>query len=271
MINQVRGCTNCSTKIKVVVIRAAGDDSYNSVIYRLQGVYSVETLIIRHKEDANRSDIVNKVRNAGVIFFAGGDQCQYIRNWKNTKLKAAIESVYNRGGGIGGTSAGAMIQSEYIYNACSTANSLESKDALNDPYRDVTFTYNFFGWKHLHGTIIDTHFDQRQRMGRLMAFIARQIQDGVARSVLGVALSEETSLVVDKNGLGKVMGRGPAYFILGDHPPEVCLARNPLTFSNYKIWKVRRGETFNLKNRPHTGYYLRSVYRGKINSNPYGT
>jgi cyanophycinase len=267
LVNQVR--TKGPDKVNVVVIRAAGDDSYNSLIYRMRGVNSVETLLVRNQQDANRSEIVNKVRNAGVIFFAGGDQCQYIRNWKNTKLKAAVESVYLQGGGIGGTSAGAMIQSEYIYNACSTPNHLESRDALADPYREITFTYNFFAWKHLQGTIIDTHFQQRDRMGRLMAFIARQIQDGVARSVLGIAVSEETSIVIDRNGLAKVMGNGPVYFVLGDHPPEVCRSRTPLTFSGYKIWKVRRGDTFNLRDRPTTGYYLRSVDKGRIDSHPY--
>ncbi len=106
-------------------------------------------------------------------------------------------------------------------------------------------------------------------MGRIMAFIARQIKDGVSSSVLGIAVSESTSVLIDKNGLVKVMGRGDAYFVLGNHLPEVCEPRKPLTFSNYKIWKVRSGDTFNLRNRPTSGYYLRSVKRGRIDSNPY--
>ncbi|AFZ25042.1 cysnophycinase-like exopeptidase [Cylindrospermum stagnale PCC 7417] len=267
MINRVRGCTNCSTKVDVVVIRVSGDDGYNQPIYAMKGVDSVETLLIKSKQDANNTEVVNKVKNAEVIFFAGGDQCQYTRNWKNTKLETAIESVHSRGGGIGGTSAGAIIQSDFVYNACSRA--VESRDALEDPYRDITFTQNFFNWRNLQGTIIDTHFDKRERMGRLMAFIARQIQDGVSNSALGIAVSEDTSVVVDKTGLAKVMGNGSAYFVLGDRKPEICEPRTPLTFSNYKIWKVRSGSTFNLKNRPTTGYYLRSVKRGRINSNPY--
>lgn len=267
MINQVRGCTNCATKVDVVVIRASGDDGYNPPIYSMKGVDSVETLLISNREDANKAEVVNKVKNAEVIFFAGGDQCKYIRNWKDTKLKTAVELVYKKGGGIGGTSAGAMIQGEYIFNACK--NSVEPRDALQDPYRDITFTYNFFTWRNLHNTIIDTHFDKRDRMGRLMAFIARQIKDGVSKSALGIAISEGTSIVVDKNGLAKVMGKGSAYFVLGDHKPEVCEPRTPLTFSNYKIWKVRNGGTFNLKNRPISGYYLRSVSRGRISSSPY--
>ncbi|MBW4613164.1 MAG: Type 1 glutamine amidotransferase-like domain-containing protein [Desmonostoc vinosum HA7617-LM4] len=269
MINQVRGCTDCATKIDVVVIRAYGDDEYNRLISRMRGVNSVQTLVISNRQDANRAAIIEKVKNAEVIFFAGGDQCQYIRNWKNTALEAAVKSVYARGGGVGGTSAGAMIQSEFIYDSCACEESIETKDALEDPYQNITFTYNFFHWSYLKGTIVDTHFDRRKRMGRIMAFIARQIQDGVSRSALGIAVSEETSVVIDKNGLAKVIGRGAAYFVLGDHPPEECKPRTPLSFYDYKIWRVPRGDTFNLRNIPTSGYYLRSVKRGRFSSDPY--
>ncbi|AFZ25044.1 cysnophycinase-like exopeptidase [Cylindrospermum stagnale PCC 7417] len=270
MINQVRGSTNNAAKVDVIVIRVSGNSDYNRLIYAMKGVNSVETLVVSSRQEANKAEIVEKVRNAGVIFFAGGDQCQYIRNWKGTKLENAVETVYNRGGGIGGTSAGAMIQSDYIYDACaSSTNGIETRDALEDPYRDITFTYNLFKWNNLQGTIIDTHFDRRERMGRIMTFIARQIKDGVSKSALGIAVSESTSLVVDKNGLAKVIGKGAAYFVLGDHQPEVCEPRTPLTFSNYKIWRVKSGDTFNLRNRPISGYYLRSVKKGRIDSNPY--
>ncbi len=270
MINQVRGGTRYATKVDVVVIRTYGNHDYNRLIYAMKGVNSVETLVISNRQEASKTEIVEKVRKADVIFFAGGDQCQYIRNWKNTKLESAIKSVYARGGGIGGTSAGAMIQSDYVYDACaSSEKGIETRDALEDPYRDITFTYNFFNWSNFKGTIVDTHFDRRERMGRIMAFIARQIKDGVSRSVLGIAVSESTSVIVDKDGLANVIGRGAVYFVLGDHPPEVCEPRTPLTFSNYKIWKLRSGDTFNLKYRPTSGYYLRSVKRGRIDSNPY--
>jgi cyanophycinase-like exopeptidase len=65
------------------------------------------------------------------------------------------------------------------------------------------------------------------------------------------------------------VGDGPAYFVLGDHLPEVCRAKTPLTFSNFKIWKVPAGGTFDLRNRPTTGYYLRSVTNGVLSANPY--
>ena len=82
MINQVRGSTNSGTKVNVVVLRTNGNHDYNRLIYAMKGVNSVETLLIRNRQEANKAEIYEKVRNADVIFFAGGDQCQYIRNWK---------------------------------------------------------------------------------------------------------------------------------------------------------------------------------------------
>ena len=76
-------------------------------------------------------------------------------------------------------------------------------------------------------------------------------------------------MVVDRNGLATVMGAGPAYFILADPAPEVCQAGTPLTYSNFKIWKVPTGGTFDLRTRPTAGFYLRSVSNGVISANPY--
>jgi cyanophycinase-like exopeptidase len=263
IIDQVRGCTSCSTKLDVVILRSTGSNGYNDYIYAMNGVDSVETLVITRASDSNTAAVQDTVRKAEVVFFAGGDQCDYVKYFKGTLVETAVEDVYARGGGVGGTSAGLAIQGEFTYDACT--GSVLSSEALSNPYhRYVSFTYNFFNWANMGQTITDSHFVTRDRMGRTMAFVARQIKDGKAPSALGVAVNEATSLVVDRNGLATVMGAGPAYFVLGDHLPEVCLAGTPLTFSSFKIWKVSAGGTFDLRNRPATGYYLRSVNNGVI-------
>jgi cyanophycinase-like exopeptidase len=268
IIDQVRGCTSCSTKVDVVILRSSGSNGYNDYIYAMNGVDSVETLVITRASDSNTAAVQDTVRKAEVVFFAGGDQCDYVKYFKGTLVETAVEDVYARGGGVGGTSAGTAIQGEFTYDGC--AGSATSADALANPYhRTVTFTYNFFNWTNLQRTITDSHFVTRDRMGRTLAFLARQIKDGKATSALSVAVNEVTSVVVDRNGLATVMGDGPAYFILADHAPEVCQAGTPLTYSNFKIWKVLSGGTFNLQNRPTSGYYLRSVTNGVISSNPY--
>lgn len=270
MINQVRGCRNCATNVDVVVIRSAdndprNDNAYNQPILKMNGVDSVETIVISNRDDANQADVSDRVRQAEVVFFAGGDQCHYTRNFYRTGLEEAVKLVSARGGGVGGTSAGAMIQSELIYNAClQGTRNVTSRDALRDPYTNISFTTDLFSWDSLKGTLIDTHFDVDDRLGRLMAFIARQIRDGMADDVLGIGLSEATSLIVDKHGLAQVIGKGPVYFVSGNHQPEVCEPGQPLSFSNFKIWDVKSGQTFNLKTRPTSGYYQRSVDQGQL-------
>jgi cyanophycinase-like exopeptidase len=268
IIDQVRGCTSCSTKVDVVILRATGSNGYNDYIYAMNGVDSVETLVITKASDANTTAVETTVKNAEVVFYAGGDQCDYVTLFKGTKVETATEFVYAKGGGVGGTSAGLAIQGDFTYDACT--GSITSVQALANPYhRYATFTYDFFHWANMQNTITDSHFVTRDRMGRLLAFLARQIQDGKATTALGVAANEVTSVVVDRNGIATVLGDGPAYFILADHAPEVCLSGSPLTYSNYKIWKVGSNGTFDLHNRPSTGYYTRSVSNGVISADPY--
>lgn len=268
MIDQVRGCTSCATKVDVVVLRSSGSNGYNAPIYAMNGVDSVETLVLTTPADANRSDVEATVRAAEVVFFAGGDQCTYVEIFKGSLVESAVEAVVARGGAVGGTSAGAAIQGEAVYDAC--AGSVTSSQALADPYHAyVSFTYSFFNWNNFERVITDTHFVPRDRMGRIMAFLARQIQDGRAATPLGMAVNEGTSLVVDRFGQGTVMGAGPVYMVLADHQPERCVAGQSLSFSNFKIWKLATGTTFDLANRPTCGYYRRSVTNGAIDGDPY--
>jgi cyanophycinase-like exopeptidase len=155
-----------------------------------------------------------------------------------------------------------------VFDACK--GTILSNEALEDPYdRRLSFTYDFFDWAYLDRIVTESHFTERDRMGRAMAFLARQIQDGRADTALAVAVDERTSVVVDHGGVARVIGEGTAYFILADHPPEVCQPRTPLTYSNYKIWRVEPGGRFDLRNRPRRGYYLRSVDGGVITQDPY--
>ena len=264
MINTVRGCTNCQTTVDIVVIRDTGGDGYNQPILQMEGVNSVETLIISRRQDANNSDFIQAIQQAEVIFFAGGDQCEYVRNYRNTALETAVKSVINRGGAVGGTSAGAMIQSDFVFNAC--GDSTYSKKALSNPYEDIHLTSDFFDWKYLENTVIDTHFSQRDRMGRLMTFLARLIRDGETSSALGIGIDEETSLIVDQTGLAQVMGKGSVYFVLAEHFPERCEPQTSLIFKNYKVWRKRPGEHFNLAHLSQQDYQLISVNKGQLSA-----
>jgi cyanophycinase len=262
MINTVRGCTDCQTTVDVVVIRDTGSNGYNPPILQMDGVDSVETLIISNRQDADHPDIIQTIQQAEVIFFAGGDQCNYVRNYRNTGVETAVKSVIAKGGAVGGTSAGAMIQSDFVFNAC--GESVNSVQALSNPYEDISLTNNFFDWKYLENTVIDTHFNQRDRMGRLITFLARLIRDGETKIALGIGIDEETSLMINQAGLGRVIGAGSVYFILAENFPEQCEPQTPLTFKNYRVWQKSAGDTFDFAHFPQTSDQWISVEQGKL-------
>jgi cyanophycinase-like exopeptidase len=260
-----------STPLDIVVLAASSPSSGSLTpecddLIGLANVNSCETITITTAKSANNSGAASAVSQAEIVYFAGGNQCNYV-GWRGSAVYSAVQGVVSRGGGVGGGSAGLAIQGDFVYDSCS--GSVTSSEALGNPYhRYISFTYDFFNWPFLENVITDSHFVERDRMGRLMAFVARQVQDGKTSAAYGLGVDQDTTVLIDSSGLGRVYG-GSAYVVLGDHTPERCVSRRSLTFSNFKIWKLTNGSTYDFANRPSSGYYLRSVNNGVISSNPY--
>ncbi|HEV8659746.1 MAG TPA: cyanophycinase [Thermoanaerobaculia bacterium] len=268
-IDGVRECTDCAAKIDVVVLRASGAEGYNPWFIAMNGVNSVTSLVITDRASAERDDVARTVRNAEIVFFAGGDQCNYIRWIKGTRTAEAVKSVYRRGGAVGGTSAGLAIQGDIAYDAC-PSQSAQSKDVLLDPYdEDVSLSRDFFDWPSMRNVITDTHFVQRDRLGRLLVFMARAMSAGDVRRVKGLGINAETVVLVDRKGIGRVMGKGPVYIIIADRKPEVIERETPLTYRGYKIWKFESGDTIDLGRDPKIAPKVIDVVRGKLSADPY--
>ncbi|MFB7810383.1 hypothetical protein V6P99_37440 [Streptomyces virginiae] len=269
-IDAVRGETG---SLDVVVLAASSPGSGSrtpecDAVMGLGGINSCTTWTLSKASDGNNAQANSDIRNAEFVYFAGGDQCKYAA-WKSTALRASVQSVVAKGGGSGGGSAGHHINSSVVYDACQ--GSITSSEALANPYDSyATFTTGMFDWPHYGGTINDSHFVTRDRMGRTMAFVARALKDGLTPggNAWGVGVEEGGSLFVDKDGLATLYGAN-AYVVLGDHQPERAVSGQPLTFSDYKIWRLSPGRTFDFKNRPTCGYYLKSVTNGVADSNVY--
>lgn len=270
-IDAIRGNTG---SLDVVVLAGSAPTSGSKTpecdtITALAGVNSCTTWTLTTASDGDNAQLNTDIRNAEFVYFAGGDQCRYAA-WKGTALQASVQSVVAKGGGSGGGSAGLHINSSLVYDACTA--SATSADALANPYdKSVTFTTGMFNWPNYGDTINDSHFVARDRMGRTMAFVARAIKDGLTTQgkAWGVGIDEGgSSLYIDKNGLATLYG-SDAYVVLGDHLPEQAVSGRPLTFSDYKIWHLTGGATFDFKNRPACGYYRRSVDNGVPDANLY--
>jgi cyanophycinase len=263
-INAIRGCAACDAKIDVVVLRASGADGYNPYFMEMSGVDSVVSMVITDRESASRGDVVDLVRRAELIYFAGGDQCNYIRWIKGTPIVGAVKSVYRRGGAIGGTSAGLAIQSDIAYDAC-PSQSARSAEVLADPFHvDVSLSRGFFDWKPMRHTITDTHFQQRDRLGRLLVFLARSY-DGTP--LTGIGVSEGTLALVDEQGRGRVTGKGPVHLIVADRKADVMQRATPMTYHGFRVTRFNAGESFDLHRIPN-GKTI-DVIEGKITTDPY--
>ena len=265
-IDEIRGCAGCDAKIDIAVIRASGADGYNPYFMKMSGVDSVVSLVITDRESAHRPDVVRAVRDAEFVYFAGGDQCNYIRWIKGTPVADAVRAVYARGGAVGGTSAGLAIQGEYAYDAC-PSQSARSSEVLLDPYHvDVNVSGGFFAWPAMRGVITDTHFQQRDRLGRLVVFLARSFH---GRPLLGLGVSEGTVALVDRSGRGRVLGTGPVHLIRAETKPQMVERSKPLTYRDLKIWRFEKGQTFDLEHLPGNGYKSVSVVEGRLSTDPY--
>lgn len=230
----------------VVVLRATGTNGYNNYFFNQLGVMlnSVETIQVASIAAANDPYVQSRIEEAEVVFIAGGDQTDYYEFWKDTPVETALNYLLTvKGATVGGTSAGMAILADYYYAPQNLG--VTSSEALKNPYHsnmDLIGQSDFLQHPILANTITDTHFDQRNRSGRTMTFLARMVQDwGV--SGRAIACNEVTAVCIDEQGVAKVFGEHPnyddyAYFMqvncFPNNLPERCQPNKRLW------WKLNR-------------------------------
>ena len=256
-----------------LILRASGSDAYNSYVYGLCKLNSVATLVIPDRQAAQDPAAAEIIRQAEVVFIAGGDQAHYICAFKGTPVEDAINANLAAGKPIGGTSAGLAVQGEFIYGALGDKpddHDLVSRDVLSNPYVErVTLIRGFLKIPHLENLLTDSHFTKRDRMGRTLGFLARIMQDGWSKSPREVAIDEKSAVLVEPDGQGTVVGSGKgAYFLRPTRKPETCKKGEPLTFQGISVYRVPAGGHFDLTSWTGDGgtAYSLSVEKGKIDS-----
>lgn len=273
MIDKMGQCADGSigTPGNFLVIRAGGNPAYDSFIAKLGNVASVVTLVVPNRETAmdpaNVAQLATYIQNAGAIWFTGGDQGDYYSFWKGSPLESLVsDQVRNFGIPIGGTSAGMMILSQINYVALPV--SIETPDALLDPYKawaqqqpaPLDLVSDFWAnqqppFAPLLGTVADSHFRNRDRMGRLISFLARSVVESKADSSVAraIGVDQETALLLecdDSNcanpplvkAIANPKGGGAAYILKPTANSRFVVERGtPLTLSNVEVEKIQVG------------------------------
>lgn len=191
----------------IVVLSASYGKEIGQEFYRdIGGLQSVEIFVFHGRTHAENARMLDRLRRADGIFIAGGDQARYVRYWRGTEVARIIDAHVAAGKPLAGTSAGLAMLGEKLYGAMDDG-SLKSPDALRDPFGPAnTVEQDFLNLSLLRGIITDSHFKERDRLGRLFAFLAKG-QAGRAAdqpAMLGLGIDESAALAVEPDGRGKV-------------------------------------------------------------------
>lgn len=226
----------------VVILRTSGSDGYNEYLYsEIGGADSVETLLVTSRELANSDYVVSRLNGAEGIFLAGGNQSTYMNFWKNTKTQDALNAAWQRGAMLGGTSAGCAVLGAFVFAAY--GGGVDSESVMRDPFHSrLTLDTDFVQIPFFAKVITDSHFAQRDRMGRLISFMARVAVDYGELNVMGLGVDERTALTVDASGLGEVRGTGAVYVLRANQAPQECVQGETLTHDGLSLTALRDGD-----------------------------
>ena len=257
----------------LVVLRATNSDDYNPYIQKLCKLNSVATIVIPSREAAGDPFVANAIRHASAVFISGGDQANYINFWMGTPAQTTLNDAVARGVPIGGTSAGLAVLGEYAYSAQGDKPddpNLDGKTAMADPFGPrVTLVRGFLDIQILKAVVTDTHFAKRNRMGRLLVFLARL--NGKGQKVRGIGVEQGAAVLLEPDGTAKVAGNGSAYFVELKEGAQELETGKPLTLRNVEVLKIAPGHVFDVKTWQGDGTrYTLSVDAGKISSTQAG-
>lgn len=207
-------------------------EKYKSVFSNL-GVKNINKLDISNRKNAFDKKNIQLVNEANLLFFTGGDQLRITSLLGGTPIYDAIKRLCKNGGIIAGTSAGASVMSDTM---------IVKGDDEESP-RKCTLKMSP-GLGLVKNIIIDQHFAQRGRIGRLLTAIAQNPE------VLGVGIDEDTAIVVSDKGVAEVIGSGAVYFVDGSSiiysNVSEQYSEETLSMFNVKLHVLKEGNKFNL-------------------------
>jgi cyanophycinase len=224
-------------KANIAVIATASSlgeeivDAYREA-FRALGVTDVSAPRPRTRAEAADLELVAQLSEATGIFMTGGNQSTLSGVVTGTPFGAAIKAAHGRGAVVGGTSAGASVQSEHMVAFGPPGTTPKMRMAQMSA-----------GLGLLPGLVIDQHFDQRNRYGRLLTLVSH------APHLLGMGVDEDTAAVITEGYLLEVLGRGSVTLFDGHAMTsniDTAAGTAPLMVSGVVLHSLPAGAHFDL-------------------------
>ena len=203
-------------------------------------VLNIGVLNIKTRDEANSPESIKRLKNADVVMFTGGDQLRLTSIFGGTSFHhLLLEKYQHEDFIISGTSAGAAASSNnMIYQG-------SSQEALLKGEVKITGGLGF-----INNVIIDTHFVQRGRIGRLLYACASNPIN------LGIGLGEDTGLLITNGNNMEAIGSGLIMLVDGTHMRDTSISDvemgAPVSIENLIVHVMALGDHYDLKNKKLT-------------------
>jgi cyanophycinase len=204
-------------------------------VFTALGAASVLAPRPQSRADAQDRELAATLDEVTGVFMTGGNQLKLSSFIIGTPFAAAIHAAYRRGAAVGGTSAGASIIAEHMIAFGSGGSTPKQR-----------MSQLSVGLGLLRGVVIDQHFEQRNRYGRLLSLVAQ------SPSLLGIGVDEDTAAVVRGGDQLEVVGRGAVTIVDGTHLVSNAYSAKrtaPLLVSGATVHVLPTGSWFDLSKR----------------------
>jgi cyanophycinase len=209
-------------------------ESYQAAFADL-GVTDLVELYVRERAETLHADKLGLFEGAAGVFFSGGDQLRIASQIGDTPVEQRVREIHARGGLVAGTSAGASVMSETMLVKGTSGESHKIGDLHMAP-----------GLGLVRDAIIDQHFAERGRFGRLLGAVAHNPRE------LGIGIDEDTAIVVEGPRF-RVIGSGCVYVVdgAGVTHSNIAAARPERALSMYdvRMHVLGSGDAFDLPTR----------------------
>jgi cyanophycinase len=227
-------------RARIIILPSASEFEDSGAIYHQIftdfGARNVQVIPLFNRDEADLPDVAKDLARATGIFMTGGDQNKIVAILHGTASLRAIATAFERGAVIGGTSAGASAMSDPMIGGGLVGSLARSGMVKLQQGLGLTAAL-----------IIDQHFHQRNRLGRLLTASMSYPQ------MIGIGVDEDTAALVTHEGRLSVIGRGTVTVVDASEMHSANLAttpdKSPIAFSRIVLHTLVHGGRFDLNKR----------------------